>query len=145
MKKVNLVKGLIVSVLSIVLVVSFASIVLADNTTDGWDEIVVENNTVGTNNINNTLTPATSNTNTTGTTTYNTTNTTNVTNTTTNLSTNNTTNNTSKNNTTNNTNKNVNSLAHTGIEDNSVLAVVIALGIIVSAYLFKKVKEYNNL
>ena len=37
----------------------------------------------------------------------------------------------------------VNSLAYTGIENNSVLVVVILVGAIVAGYSLKKVKEYN--
>ena len=42
-------------------------------------------------------------------------------------------------------NTSVNSLAYTGIENTSVLTVVMILGVIVAAYSFKKIKEYNNI
>ena len=43
-------------------------------------------------------------------------------------------------------NKNeVNSLAYTGIEDNKVLPVVIVMGAIVAGYSLRKVREYNNI
>ena len=44
-----------------------------------------------------------------------------------------------------NTNSNVNSLAYTGVESNSILAVLLIGGVAVAIYSFKKVKEYNNL
>ena len=43
-------------------------------------------------------------------------------------------------------NKNeVHSLAYTGIEDNKILPVVIVFGAIVAGYSLKKVREYNNI
>ena len=47
-------------------------------------------------------------------------------------------------NTTSNEEENeVNNLAYTGIEDNSMLVVVILVGAIVAGYSLKKVREYN--
>ena len=39
----------------------------------------------------------------------------------------------------------VNSLAYTGIEDNTVLPVVIVIGAVVAGYSLKKLRDYNNI
>ena len=46
---------------------------------------------------------------------------------------------------TNESENEVNSLAYTGVENNSILVVVILIGAIVAGYSLKKVKEYNNI
>lgn len=133
MRKSSLLKSLVVVVLSIVLVANLTSIVFADDNvnTDGWDS--VDLTLINTNNATDTSTNTSTNTST-STSTTNTPLNTNTGSATTTL-------NTSSSDNTNNSS--VNSLAYTGIEDNSVLAVVIVLGVIVAAYSFKKLKEYN--
>lgn len=45
----------------------------------------------------------------------------------------------------NENNSNVNSLVYAGVEDTSVLFVVILIGAVVAGYSFKKVRDYNNI
>ena len=136
MRKLGLLKSLVVVVLSVILVANLATVVKAtSNTTfSDWDTpMVTSNNTTNTN--TNTNTNANTNTNTTFTNALVNTNTTTNTNTTLNTNVNNTT----------NTNNAVNSLAYTGAESNTVLAVVVVIGLAVAAYSFKKVREYSKL
>ena len=142
MKKSSLLKSVVVIGLSLLLVVNLASVVFADDATFGWDDPTITNeaaaNTSATNTSTNTTNTAT--TNTTNTTTTNiTTNTSN-----TSISTGNaiTTLNTTS---TNESENEVNSLAYTGIENNSFLVVVILVGAMIAGYSLKKVKEYNNI
>lgn len=142
MKRTSLLKGLVVILLSAVLVANLTSLVFADdNTFDSWDSPAnTTTNTATDNTMTNSATD-TSNTNTndwsgaietntsTNTDTYTNTNTGSATTT---LNTDDT-----------NENNSVNSLAYTGIEDTSILAVFAVLGVIVAAYSFKKIKEYN--
>ena len=146
MKKSSLLKLVVVIALSLLLVVNLASVVFADDATFGWDDPTITNeaaaNTSATNTSTNTTNTATTNTstNTTNTTTTNiTTNTSN-----TSISTGNaiTTLNTTS---TNESENEVNSLAYTGIENNSFLVVVILVGAMIAGYSLKKVKEYNNI
>ena len=141
MKKSNLLKLIVVVGLSIVLAFSIASVVRADDNTDysGWTDL----DPVSTNSANNTSTDNNSaiDNNTTAnsldtTNSYTTTNEYNST-----ISTENAT--TTLNTSTTNENNEVNNLAYTGIEDNSLLIVVILVGAIVAGYSLKKVKEYN--
>ncbi len=138
MRKLGLLKSLVVVGLSIALIASLVTVVRADNTTttntfSDWDTPIT---TTGNNTAN---TANTANTNAGWTTPVTTNNTTN-TNTNTNANVTTVTMNTTK---TNTNSENVNSLAYTGIGDNSILAVVAVLGILVAGYSFKKVKEYN--
>ena len=145
MKKSNLLKLIVVIGLSLVLAFSLVSVVKADDTSEfsGWTEADPVNtaNTTNTTSVDNT-------TNTVNT--ANTTNTVETTNITTdtanefNYSTITTENTTTTINTTSNEEENeVNNLAYTGIEDNSMLVVVILVGAIVAGYSLKKVREYN--
>ena len=142
MKKSNLLKLIVVIGLSLVLAFSLVSVVKADDTSEfsGWTEADPVN-TANTASVANT----TNTTNTTDIT--NTATTTNITTDTTNefnYSTITTENTTTTINTTSNEEENeVNNLAYTGIEDNSMLVVVILVGAIVAGYSLKKVREYN--
>lgn len=147
MKKSSLLKTIVVIGLSLLLIVNVVSVVsAADEDTFGWE--VPTTNTTNTTNTttdtsSNTVDNVTSNTmDTTNSITTNTSTTTDISNTS--ISTENvtTTFNTSTNIEDNETNE-VNSLAYTGIENNSVLVVVILVGAIVAGYSLKKVKEYN--
>ena len=143
MKKSSLLKSVVVIGLSLLLVVNLASVVFADDATFGWDDPTITNeaaaNTSATNTSTNTTNTATTNTSTNTTTTNITTNTSN-----TSISTGNaiTTLNTTS---TNESENEVNSLAYTGIENNSFLVVVILVGAMIAGYSLKKVKEYNNI
>ncbi len=141
MKKISLLKGLVAIVLSLVLVVSLSSFVFADDNSfdvDGWDTPATTNNAIDngtTNDATNTGSDTATNdwaspieTNT------NTSTNTNTGSATTTLDTNDT-----------NEDNEVNSLAYTGIEDTNFLAIFVVLSVIVAAYSFKKVKEYNTL
>ena len=148
MKKSSLLKTIVVIGLSLLLIVNVVSVVsAADEDTFGW-EVPTTTNTTNTTNTttdtsSNTVDSVTSNTmDTTNSITTNTSTTTDISNTS--ISTENvtTTFNTSTNIEDNETNE-VNSLAYTGIENNSVLVVVILVGAIVAGYSLKKVKEYN--
>ena len=142
MKKSNLLKLMVVIGLSLILAFSLVSVVKADDTSEfsGWTEADPVN-TANTASVANT----TNTTNTTDIT--NTATTTNITTDTTNefnYSTITTENTTTTINTTSNEEENeVNNLAYTGIEDNSMLVVVILVGAIVAGYSLKKVREYN--
>ena len=130
MERTSLLKGLVVIVLSAILVANLVSVVFADNSSvdaDGWDtELSVVNNTT-TNSSTNTSTGVST------------------TNTTTNTSTNTGSATTSLNTSNSNEENEVNSLAYTGVESNSILAIVLVLGVIVATYSLKKVKEYNEI
>lgn len=145
MKKESLLKSLVVIVLSIVLILSFTSLVSAADDSFPWDSnTATAVTTTGAENTSNS-----GNTNSTNGTDFTTpgivttTPSTNTTNTTNNTSSG--TMNVSLNTNTQNTNSNVNALAYTGLESNSPLAIVIVLGAIVAAYSFKKVRDYNSL
>ena len=143
MKKSSLLKLVVVIALSLLLVASLVSVVFADDATFGWDDPTITN--TSSTNTSNTSTSSTntSNTNTINNTSSITTNsiTTNTSNTS--ISTENAT--TTLNTSTNDSENEVNSLAYTGVENNSFLVVVILLGAIVAGYSLKKVKEYNNI
>ena len=153
MKKTSLLKILVVFVLSLILVVSLGKVVLgADNDPFDWDAPSIEGNNSSTGNNSATgNNSSTGNSSTAGNTSNNSfgssvvENEQNNTDISTNSGTLTTNLNTSDDNNNVNNNSNVNSLAYTGIEDNSVLAIVIVLGVIVAAYSFKKVKDYNSL
>lgn len=144
MKKSSLLKLVVVIALSLLLVASLVSVVFADDATFGWDDPTITNTS-----STNTSNTSTSNTNTSNTNTINNTSsittnsiTTNTSNTS--ISTENaiTTLNTTS---TNESENEVNSLAYTGIENNSFLVVVILVGAMIAGYSLKKVKEYNNI
>ena len=145
MKKTSLLKIVVVMGLSLLLVANLVSVVFADHV--NWDDPTLPSN----NSITNTADTNTANTsiNTTPTPTpeptnsiiTNTTNTINTTNSSSVSGSTITTLNTS----TNDTENEVNNLAYTGIENNSMLVVVILIGAIVAGYSFKKIKEYNNI
>ena len=142
MKKTSLLKVVVVIGLSLLLVANLVSVVFADDL--NWDDPTTTNSAANT--ATNTAT---------GTNTSNTSTTTNSISTpeTTNSITTNTSNNssfsgnatTTLNTSTNDTENEVNNLAYTGIENNSMLLVVILIGAIVAGYSFKKIKEYNNI
>jgi len=153
MEKSSLLKSLVVILLSGVLVLNLSSIVLADDNTNssysGWENATTSNtNDLNTNSnsnsFSNTGTNSNSNYNTLGTTdtnsntnsnsNYNSYNTLN-----TNSNSNSNSNNAS------NENNNVDTLAYTGAADTSILAIIAVLGVIVAAYSFKKIREYNSL
>ena len=142
MKKTSLLKVVVVIGLSLLLVANLVSVVFADDS--DWIDPVAPNTTNNT--TSNTSTNSNTNNNST------------ITNSITtpepiNSITTNTSNNTSYsggttttlNTSTNDTENEVNNLAYTGIENNSMLVVVILIGVIVAAYSFKKIKEYNNI
>ncbi len=146
MKKTSLLKVVVVIGLSLLLVANLVSVVFADDS--DWIDPVAPNTT------NNTTNNTTSNTSTNS----NTSNNSTITNSITtpepiNSITTNTSNNTSYsggttttlNTSTNDTENEVNNLAYTGIENNSMLVVVILIGVIAAGYSFKKIKEYNNI
>ena len=143
MKKSNLLKSVVVIGLSLLLIVNLASVVLADDATYGWDDPTITNQATTNTATTNTAATNTAATNTTDTTNFTTPDlTTNTSNTS--LSTGNAT--TTLNTTsTNETENEVNSLAYTGIENNSFLVVIILIGAIIAGYSLKKVKEYNNI
>ena len=144
MKKSSVLKVLVVVGLSMVLIANLVSVVFADdNTSFGWDDPLINETTTNTANTNLTTTN-TATTNTVTNTTDNTNSiTTNITTPDTLISTGNAT--TTLNTSTNESENEVNSLAYTGVENNSALVVVILLGAIVAGYSLKKVKEYNNI
>ena len=137
MKKSELLRVFVVIILSAVLVTSLTTRVFADDNTDfgDWgspvvtpgdntgntDNTNVENTNISNTNVNNTNVGGSGST----TTTLNT----NVQN--------------EANNT--NTDEDKNSLAYTGVADNSALAVMIVLGVIATIYSAKKIREYNSL
>ena len=129
MNKSSVLKVLVVVGLSMVLIASLVSVVSADDAFSGWTNAaesgnntapagnsIVSGNSISTGNTN-----VASNSISTG-------------NVTTNLNTN-----------TNTNNSSVNNLAYTGVENTSVLTVVMLLGVIVAVYSFKKIREYNNI
>lgn len=137
----NLLKSMMIIVLSLVLCLGFAGSVFADEITTGtsgttgatsttnsstldWDNAVYANSvTTNTTNTNNTITSAnTTNTNT---------NTNRISNTNTNTNTN---------------SKATNELAYTGSESiNGIIAVAVVLGAFVAIYSFRKVQDYKNI
>ena len=138
MKKTSLLKVVVVIGLSLLLVANLVSVVLADDL--NWDDPITSNTATGTNTNTNTSntstttnsisTPETTNsitTNTSGNTSYSGSTTTTL------------------NTSTNDTENEVNKLAYTGIENNSMLVVVILIGVIAAGYSFKKIREYNNI
>ena len=143
MKKTSLLKIVVVMGLSLLLVANLVSVVFADNV--NWDDPTLPSNNSITNtadtntantSINTTPIPEPTNSITTNSTnTMNTTNSSSVSGSTI----------TTLNTSTNDTENEVNNLAYTGIENNSMLVVVILIGAIVAGYSFKKIKEYNNI
>lgn len=143
MKKSSVLKVLVVIGLSMILIANLVSVVSADDAFSGWtNPTTTTNNTTQAGNTTTAGNTVAGNTISTGNavTTGNTISTGNTANTT--ISTGNVTTNL---NTTNTNNTSVNSLAYTGVENTSVLAVVMVLGVIVAAYSFKKIREYNNI
>lgn len=150
MKKSSLLKSLVVILLSGVLVLNLSSIVLADNNTNssysGWENATTsDTNDLNTNSNSNSF----SNTGTNSNSNYNTLSTADTnsnTNSNSNYNTLNTNSNTNSNsNNASNENNNVDTLAYTGAADTSILAIIAVLGVIVAAYSFKKIREYNSL
>ena len=148
MKKTSLLKVVVVIGLSLLLVANLVSVVFADDS--DW----IDPDPIASNTTNNTISNTISNTSTNS----NTSNNSTITNSITtpepiNSITTNTSNNTSYsggttttlNTSTNDTENEVNNLAYTGIENNSMLVVVILIGVIAAGYSFKKIKEYNNI
>lgn len=137
MRRFGLLKSLVVIILSLALIASFTTVFAADDANATWDWETEPINEVSTNTAN---TANTANTNTA------------LDNT--NIVENNTTNELTTNLNTNlveddenetENEENVNSLAYTGAESNSILAIAVVLGTIVAVYSFKKVREYNSL
>ena len=150
MKKSSLLKSLVVILLSGVLVLNLSSIVLADNNANssysGWENATTsDTNDLNTNSNSNSFSNAGTNSNSN----YNTLSTADTnsnTNSNSNYNTLNTNSNTNSNsNNASNENNNVDTLAYTGAADTSILAIVAVLGVIVAAYSFKKIREYNSL
>lgn len=150
MRKSSLLKSLVVILLSGVLVLNLSSIVLADNNANssysGWENATTsDTNDLNTNSNSNSF----SNTGTNSNSNYNTLSTADTnsnTNSNSNYNTLNTNSNTNSNsNNASNENNNVDTLAYTGAADTSILAIVAVLGVIVAAYSFKKIREYNSL
>lgn len=150
MEKSSLLKSLVVILLSGVLVLNLSSIVLADDNTNssysGWENATTsDTNDLNTNSNSNSF----SNTGTNSNSNYNTLSTADTnsnTNSNSNYNTLNTNSNTNSNsNNASNENNNVDTLAYTGAADTSILAIVAVLGVIVAAYSFKKIREYNSL
>lgn len=150
MKKSSLLKSLVVILLSGVLVLNLSSIVLADDNTNssysGWENATTsDTNDLNTNSNSNSF----SNTGTNSNSNYNTLSTADTnsnTNSNSNYNTLNTNSNTNSNsNNASNENNNVDTLAYTGAADTSILAIIAVLGVIVAAYSFKKIREYNSL
>lgn len=150
MEKSSLLKSLVVILLSGVLVLNLSSIVLADNNANssysGWENATTsDTNDLNTNSNSNSF----SNTGTNSNSNYNTLSTADTnsnTNSNSNYNTLNTNSNTNSNsNNASNENNNVDTLAYTGAADTSILAIVAVLGVIVAAYSFKKIREYNSL
>ena len=138
MKKTNLLKGIVIAMLSVVLVANLATYVFADDNLD-WDTL--SGNASG-NAAGNTAGNTSGNTSGNGI---------DFTNPESNTNSNNNTNSGSMStylNTNNNTNTNenkANTLAYTGLGNTNAFTVVIVLGAIVAVYSFKKAKEYNSL
>lgn len=150
MRKSSLLKSLVVILLSGVLVLNLSSIVLADDNTNssysGWENAPTSNtNDFNTNSNSNSF----SNTGTNSNSNYNTLSTTDTnsnTNSNSNYNTlNSNSNSNSNSNNASNENNNVDTLAYTGAADTSILAIIAVLGVIVAAYSFKKIREYNSL
>lgn len=150
MEKSSLLKSLVVILLSGVLVLNLSSIVLADDNTNssysGWENAPTsETNDLNTNSNSNSF----SNTGTNSNSNYNTLSTADTnsnTNSNSNYNTlNSNSNSNSNSNNASNENNNVDTLAYTGAADTSILAIIAVLGVIVAAYSFKKIREYNSL
>lgn len=150
MKKSSLLKSLVVILLSGVLVLNLSSIVLADNNANssysGWENATTsDTNDLNTNSNSNSF----SNTGTNSNSNYNTLSTADTnsnTNSNSNYNTlNSNSNSNSNSNNASNENNNVDTLAYTGAADTSILAIIAVLGVIVAAYSFKKIREYNSL
>lgn len=148
MKKSNLLKIILVGILSLMLVF-VATQVFADDS-DGFEELIISNTTNSdANNTTDTNTTNSTDANSTDTNTANTLNTTNTTNT---LNTTNTANNTSNtslstyNNTTNNLSSYNNSnLPSTGLGETTSVVFIIAVLVISAVYAYKKVQDYKNI
>lgn len=150
MEKSSLLKSLVVILLSGVLVLNLSSIVLADDNTNssysGWENAPTsDTNDLNTNSNSNSF----SNTGTNSNSNYNTLSTADTnsnTNSNSNYNTlNSNSNSNSNSNNASNENNNVDTLAYTGAADTSILAIIAVLGVIVAAYSFKKIREYNSL
>lgn len=147
MRNLSFLKVLVVMVLSVALIVSLSTLVFAANETtdDGfdWDNATVitsnttntTGNTVDTNTTGNTVDDVFTNAAVENTNTANSINSNLVTNTNVNV-------NTTSTNANTNTNK-VETLADTGLANNGAMVLVIVVGLIVSIYSYKKIKEYN--
>ena len=130
MKKTNILKILIVSIVSIIFIVNIASYVYADND-DLWedaDTAQTDNNTTGTGTSSaDVVDPLEENNTTTNASSY-----------TTNL-------NEDDDNWAETNNNTAETMPKTGIEDNSLVFVVIVISLIVAGYSYKKLSDYNNL
>lgn len=127
MKKSNLIKVFSILLISLMVIMFSTNVLAADNNTDGFTELTIDNNT-STNNTNSNSADGNSNSN---------------------KNTNNTNTNT---NNTNNANKTNNSsvynntdLPSTGIEDSIPVALLIVVFGISAVYAYKKIKEYRNI
>jgi predicted PurR-regulated permease PerM len=131
MERKNLLKSIVVMVLSLILIVAFANFALADDDFD-WDQAAVVGNNVvdngtGNNVINNVVNNVVSN---------------NTMNSQISNNSNNSTNNTT---TSNKNNVSSNSLAYTGSENTGIIVLIAVAGAIVTVYSFTKIKEYKNI
>lgn len=129
MKKSNLIKLFSILLISVMVMMFSTNVLAADNDTDGFTELTINNANSNNTNTNNTNT--------------------NINNTNTNT---NNTNKTNKTNNTNNTNKTNNSsvynntnLPSTGIEDSIPIAMLVVVFGISAIYAYKKIKEYRNI
>ena len=146
MKRTSLLKGLVVIVLSLLLVANVTSLVFADdNSFDDWDTPNTSASGSTSESASGSASGSASDTDTENI----------FVDTTNNVSTNNISTNTGSATTTLSTDNTeeddeddeeneVNSLAYTGIEDTNFLALFVVIGVIVAAYSFKKIKEYNK-
>ncbi len=139
MERKNLLKSILVILLSLMLFLSFADLVYATDTdsddTFSWEDVNV---------VNSADENSTENTNAT-----NSTNSTNDTNSNTsenllNSVSNNTTNNVNSSNTANNV-VSTNTLAYTGSGNTGIIAIVVVLGVFITIFSYMKVKEYKNI
>ena len=150
MKKVSLLKTLVVLLLSVVLIASLGTVVFADDNLsigDDWDTPIAE--TDNTSAIDtSTETPAPTETTDESSTesenesTPSTSTSFSVENTRTNIDSSDETDDEEEEKENNTV---VNSLAYTGIADNSPIAVAVVIGMIVATYSYKKINEYNSL
>lgn len=123
MKKSNLIKLFSILLISVMVMMFSTNVLAADNDTDGFTELTINNTNTNNTNTNNT-----------------------------NTNTNNTNTNTNKANNTNNTNKTNNSsvynntnLPSTGIEDSIPVAMLVVVFGISAVYAYRKIKEYRNI